>query len=134
MQPVDLGHSVANRAVNRLRTQGKTLHYTSQSLGEFWNVLTRPVDRNGFGHTPAQAHEYANAIERQLKLLTDSILVHQEWRRMLVEYGISGVQVHDARLVATMRVHGVDRILTLNTRDFVRFRDIEAVTPAEVLA
>jgi hypothetical protein len=31
-----------------------------------------------------------------------------------------GVQVHDARLVAAMKVHGVTRILTINIRDFSR--------------
>jgi predicted nucleic acid-binding protein len=31
-----------------------------------------------------------------------------------------------------MRVHGVKRILTFNTRDFARFTDIEAVHPAEL--
>jgi predicted nucleic acid-binding protein len=59
--------------------------------------------------------------------------VHEEWRKLLVDYGVSGVQVHDTRLVAAMRVHEVKRILTFNTRDFVRFAGIEAVHPEEVL-
>lgn len=33
-----------------------------------------------------------------------------EWRRLVVNYGVSGVQVHDARLVATMLVHDVTHI------------------------
>jgi predicted nucleic acid-binding protein len=49
-----------------------------------------------------------------------------------VDYRVSGVQVHDARLVAAMRVHGVRRILTFNTKDFARFDDIEAVHPADL--
>jgi predicted nucleic acid-binding protein len=46
--------------------------------------------------------------------------------------GVSGVQVHDARLVAAMRVHGVKRILTFNERDFARYADVEAVHPRSV--
>ncbi len=38
--------------------------YTSQNLGEFWNVLTRPIDRNGFGLTPAEANDRAR-IDRK---------------------------------------------------------------------
>ena len=51
-----------------------------------------------------------------------------------MDYGVSGVQVHDARLVATMIVHGVTHILTFNTSDFVRYapQGIVAVDPATV--
>jgi len=31
-----------------------------------------------------------------------------------------------------MHIHGVQRILTFNTRDFARFTNIEAVHPAQV--
>jgi predicted nucleic acid-binding protein len=96
--------------------------------------LTRPADRNGYGLTPTQADELAGEIESQLRLLPDSIQVHKEWRRMLVDYGVSGVQVHDARLAATMRVHGVQRILTFNVQDFRRYTGIEAVLPQSVTA
>ena len=60
-------------------------------------------------------------------MLPDSLAVHEEWRRLLVTHGVSGVQVHDARLAAAMRVHGVKRILTFNDRDFTRFTHIEAI-------
>jgi hypothetical protein len=36
----------------------------------------------------------------------------------------SGVQVHDARLVAAMLVHEVTYLLTLNKRDFMRYPGI----------
>jgi predicted nucleic acid-binding protein len=49
-----------------------------------------------------------------------------------VDHRVSGAQVHDARLVAAMRVHGVKRILTFNTRDFTRFTGIEAIHPADL--
>ena len=65
-------------------------------------------------------------------MLPDSLAVHNEWRRLLVDYRVSGVQVHDARLVAAMRVHDVKRILTFNTKDFARFDQIEAVHPHDL--
>jgi predicted nucleic acid-binding protein len=106
--------------------------YTSQNLGEFWNVLTRPADRNGFGFTPAFAEVRARDLEAAFRLLPDTPAVHTESRRLLVDYRVSGVQVHDARLVAAMHVQGVKRILTFNTRDFARFDDIEAVHPQDL--
>jgi predicted nucleic acid-binding protein len=57
-------------------------------------------------------------------LLADSRDVHEEWRHLLVTNNVSGVQVHDARLVAAMHVHGVKRILTSNTKDFARYTNI----------
>jgi predicted nucleic acid-binding protein len=65
-------------------------------------------------------------------VLPDSLAVHEEWRRLLVMHSVSGVQVHDARLVAAMRVHGVKHILTFNDKDFARYADIEAVHPRAV--
>ena len=71
-------------------------------------------------------------FEEKLRLLPDSLAVHEEWRKLLVTYGVSGVQVHDARLAAAMRVHDVKRILTFNERDFARYRDIVPVHPRAV--
>ena len=108
VQRQDAAYPVICEAIKRLLESKTALYYTSQNLGEFWNTLTRPVDRNGYGLTPAQADELATEIELALRLLPDSMQRHREWRRMLVDYGVSGVQVHDARLAAAMRVHGVN--------------------------
>jgi len=134
VQPRDPAYGVVTAALSQLVSANAVLYYTSQNLGEFWNALTRPIVRNGFGLSPQEADGQARQIEGRLRLLYDSALVHHEWRQMLVDYGISGVQVHDARLVAAMRVHGVKRILTLNAKDFRRFLDIEAVLPQDLIA
>lgn len=90
------------------------------------------MDRNGYGLSPQDTDRRARFFEERLRLLPDSLAVHDEWRALLVTHGVSGVQVHDARLVAAMRVHSVKRILTFNDRDFVRYTDIEAVHPRAV--
>jgi predicted nucleic acid-binding protein len=45
---------------------------------------------------------------------------------------VMGVQVHDARLAAAMRVHRVSHILTLNVTDFERFSGLTAVHPSSL--
>jgi predicted nucleic acid-binding protein len=45
---------------------------------------------------------------------------------------VSGRQVHDARLVAAMKVHNVTHLLTFNTDDFKRFSEIMVVNPLNV--
>lgn len=81
---------------------------------------------------PQEIDRRAKFFEEKLRLLPDSLSVHEQWRKFLVTYGVSGVQVHDARLAAAMRVHGVKRILTFNDRDFARYADIEANHPRAV--
>ena len=126
-------HAVIRNAVRNLKVMGETGHYTSQNLGEFWNVTTRPASaRGGACQSPVAAHRAARVLERVAILLPDTPEVHAEWRRMLVTYSISGVQVHDARLAAAMSVHGLTHILTLNDGDFGRYQYITAVHPKNV--
>jgi predicted nucleic acid-binding protein len=62
-------------------------------------------------------------------LLPNNETVYREWRRVVVQHAVRGVQVHDARLVATMHVHGIKHILTFNVTDFSRYTEIAAVDP-----
>jgi predicted nucleic acid-binding protein len=132
VQHDDPGAAVVEAALDQLMLSAADLCYTSQNLAEFWNTLTRPADRNGYGLSPEEADRQALLLESRLILLADTPAIHIAWRRLVIEHRVSGVQVHDARLVAAMHVHGVNRILTFNTRDFARFTNIEAIHPASL--
>lgn len=106
--------------------------YTMQNIAEFWNVSTRPQTRNGFGLSLAETEENAKKIESSLTFLPDTEKVYQEWRRIVVEHRISGVQVHDARLAAVMYAYRLTNILTANTADFARFPGLIAVNPINI--
>ena len=127
-------HTDATVAVKRLRARGHALYAAPQNLVEFWNVSTRPLDRNGFGLTPAEADEALRRVEANFLLAEDTPEVYRTWRRIVVEAGVSGVQVHDARLAACMRVHGIERILTFNTGDFTRYPGIQPLHPRDFSA
>lgn len=73
-------------------------------------------------------------VEYLFPVLPDSSEVYKEWRRLVVAFGVSGVQVHDARLVASMKINGILHILTLNVEDFKRYisEGITAVAPGDV--
>jgi len=119
-------------AIDAILRRDAVLCYRSQNVGEFWNTCTRPLDRNGYALSPQETDRRAKFFEEKLRLLPDSLAVRNEWRKLLVAHGVSGVQVHDARLTAAMRVHGVKRILTFNDRDFARYTDIEPIHPRAV--
>lgn len=124
----------AQTAVKTLRRQGEIIYITPQNLVEFWNGATRPISANGLGLTPAEADVEASALELLFPLLPDTPAIHPTWRRLVVTQGVSGVQVHDARLAAALLTHGVMRLLTFNGRDFQRFGGITPVHPADVPA
>ena len=125
----DPQHMLVDAALARLAGQGTTLFYAHQNIAELWNAMTRPIARNGLGLTVADADLVVQAIESGMSLLPDNEAVYREWRRIVVQYGVSGVQVHDARLAAAMYVHHVDHLLTLNVADFSRFTGLTAVHP-----
>lgn len=130
----DARYSIVQAAVHKLWEDGHELRTTSQNLSEFWNVSTRPTDRNGFGLMPDETDKLLQGVEQSFPLLSDLPDAYPIWRQLVVKYNVSGVQVHDARLVATMLVHDVKRILTFNTQDFTRYipEGIVAVDPATV--
>src|ERR1700730_5581688 len=94
----DPQHAAIGHALRALIGQRMRLCFTSQTLGEFWNASTRPLDKNGFGLSVADTDCLARVIERDFEFLPDSRDVHDRWRALLVAHGIQGVQVHDARL------------------------------------
>jgi predicted nucleic acid-binding protein len=94
--------------------------------------MTRPQLRNGFGLSIQDADREVGLIEAGMELLPDGAAVYREWRRLVVQHGISGVQVHDARLAAAMYVHRVGHVLTLNISDFTRFSGLTALHPNDV--
>ncbi|HEX6493888.1 MAG TPA: PIN domain-containing protein [Acidobacteriaceae bacterium] len=116
-------------AVNELLSSGVRLFYTHQNVAELWNVMTRPVNANGLGLGPEQADAEVRAIERFMGFLPEGDLAYQYWRQLLVQYKVRGVQVHDARLVATMLANSFRHILTLNIAHFARFTEIIAIHP-----
>ena len=125
----DPQHKLVDAALAQLAGQGTTLLYTHQNIAELWNAMTRPIIRNGLGLTVSDADLVVRTIEVGMTLLPDNDAVYREWRRIVVQYGVSGVQVHDARLAAAMYVHHVDHLLTLNVADFSRFTGLTAVHP-----
>lgn len=110
------------------------LAVTSQNLVEFWNVCTRPASaRGGYGLSIDATERRLRVLERLFTILPDASTTHAEWKRLVVEYGVKGVQVHDARIVAMMNVHGLTGVLTLNANDFKRYDRITVLTPAQVI-
>ena len=119
-------------AVARLMAEEATLFYTLQNAAEFWNVCTRPRERNGLGLTLGETERRLQLIEQQFLFLPETEATYARWRRIVTECGVSGVHVHDARLAAVMNVKNVSHLLTLNPQDFKRFTGLTTVHPDDI--
>ncbi len=103
-----------------------------QNIAEFWNVCTRPADKNGLGLSPQETEERLKRLDPILTVLHDKPEVFEQWRKLVVQHAVKGVQAHDARIAAAMQVQGISRILTYNPRDFNRYTGITPVHPRDI--
>ena len=132
-QPHHRQYRAATGGVARARLAGEALSVTPQNIAEFWAVATRPVGAaNGLGLTAAAAAAEIATIEQMFELAADDPEIYPIWKGLVVTHRVLGAQVYDARLVAAMLAHGIDRILTFNVADFSRY-GVTVVHPAAVV-
>jgi predicted nucleic acid-binding protein len=125
-------YRVIRQALGTLWSRQERLVVTVQNLAEFWNVSTRPVDKNGYGLSAERAGKRLALIERICEVVTEDDPSYQIWKGLLLSQSVTGVAVHDARLVAVMLARGIGSIVTLNERDFLRYGGIAVLTPDKV--
>jgi predicted nucleic acid-binding protein len=99
-----------------------------QAHREFWSVVTRPREQNGLGRSPNDAEELINVLEIVFEFWDDMPGIASTWRNIVLSLEIKGVQVHDANHAATAIAHGATHVLTLDLKDFDRYRKF-GITP-----
>ena len=134
--PSDPLYPVADNALYRLQARGEALHIAPQNLIEFRNGATRPKEANGLGLSLTEADIKADIFEAVFSLLPETPDIYPAWKALVRAAGITGKQVHDARLIAICQVYGITHILTFNVRHFTRIAafvpGISVVEPASI--
>jgi predicted nucleic acid-binding protein len=126
--PTDPLNADIRQAIKILRTRGERLIMLTQNAAEFWNVCTRPATtRGGYGFSIEETARQLRLIERLISVRQESEAAYQEWKRLVVVHSVKGTKVHDARIVAAMKTHGITHVLTLNGDDFRRFAPLVTV-------
>jgi hypothetical protein len=127
---------IASHAVAELHRRGEVLHIAPQNLVEFRNMATRPVANNGLGLAAVDAEAKAAIFETTFPLLVETPAIHPAWKTLVESLGVTGKQVHDARLVAICHVHGISHVLMFNVKHFTRLATykpgVTVVDPATV--
>lgn len=114
-------HHDAVATLSTWPASGLTLYTSGQILREYLAVATRPVQSNGLGMAREEALANVRALRTRLNLLAEDVKVSDRLLELLVDVPCVGKRVHDANIVATMLVHGVGTVVTMNLADFVRF-------------
>lgn len=126
-------YSLVVDAVSKLLANEHECLLTPQVLREFWVVTTRPMDANGFGWTPEQTKAEIDQLLSQFNLLPDNADIFTRWLELVTKYKIKGKRTHDIRLVAVMKSHSIEYLLTLNPKDFSRIEGINIKHPNDIL-
>lgn len=125
-------HKEASEALKKLKIQNAEFYIFLQNISEFRNVCTRPKDKNGLGLSIAETDLQLKKFERFFSFLPDTSEVYENWRELVVKHSVSGIQVHDAKIVAAMKAHDIENLLTFNAKDFKSYTDIKIVEPKDV--
>jgi toxin-antitoxin system PIN domain toxin len=122
-------HVAARALLDAAREPSTTLFVTSQILCEFFSIVTNPrrVPK------PCSAMEAVAAISdllTYLHVLPVPARAVDGWLDLLRRRPVTGGDVFDLQIVATMQANGVGRIYTFNVADFEAFPELSVVTPA----
>ncbi len=119
-------HGAASAYLARLAADGVPACISGQVCREFLVVLTRqPVEGRMF--TVEEALAALDMWRTACVTLDEDDAVLSELLDLVRRYGVKGKQVHDANIVATMRVNGVAHLATFNAADFERYEDEIAI-------
>lgn len=105
-------HARARAAIGRLEREGTALWISRQVLREYMVSVTRPTPA---GVPPMTRAEAAAAVEGFLTayaVAEDGPAVMARLVELVRSVPVGGKQIHDANIVATMRVHGIARLLS----------------------
>ena len=127
-------HAEAFELFSVASKQGAHLAISGQVAREYHVVATRPVAANGLGlEAKLGWGNVENFLERCV-MLEETKAVFESLSELIEAYGINGKKAHDANIVATMKAHRVENLVTLNPRDFKDYHGLRLCSPSEALS
>ena len=121
-------HGIAVAKLQDLAAAGHPLWISRQILREYQAAMSRP----GTLTVPVPMTTLvsdARSLETRFLVAEDGPGVTSQLLTLLGSIPCAGKQVYDANIVATMLVHGIQRLLTHNVADFLRFAAYITVIP-----
>lgn len=123
-------HEKADGELKKAINGDVKLFISTQVLREYLSVATRSVSHKKTIPWNKISKNYL-WFQRAFKVLPEEIATAQKLGELVQKYRVSGKQVHDANIVATMLVHGIQFILTHNMNDFNRYEGLIKIISLE---
>lgn len=121
-------HAASRALLIAARESSTTLYVTSQILCEFYSVVTN-ARRVSKPRPPEDAIQAISTLLAFLHLLPIPAHAVEVWMDLLRRHPVTGGDIFDLQIVATMQAHRIDRIYTFNTEDFKVFSELVVLTP-----
>ena len=123
-------HAASRALLEAARDPSIALYVTSQILCEFYSLITNPR-RVAVASSPTSALRMISAILAfpGLHVLPTPARAVVGCMELLQRHPVTGGDVFDLQIVATMQANDVQRIYTFNTDDFEVFPELTVVTP-----
>ncbi len=121
-------HEAARRILREAQAAAGTFCVTSQILCEFYAVVTNPRRVA----QPRSAEDAAAAVAgflSFLRVLPAPAHTAEIWLHLLQRRRVTGGDIFDLQLAATMLANGVNRVYTFNAKDFEVFPELAVETP-----
>ena len=123
-------HLAARSLLQAAHQQFTALYVTSQILCEFYSIVTN-------GRRVRNACSSAEAVRivsdllslPGLRILPAPAEIVEGWMRLLARNPVTGADIFDLQIAATMLANGIQRIYTFNVADFEVFVELTVVTP-----
>ena len=81
-------HPIIRKAIRILRSRGDNLYITPHNCAEFWNVATRPSNKNGFGLDIEKNAKLLRFIKRIFAVSSDTKDIYPEWKRLVRDFQV----------------------------------------------
>lgn len=125
----DHPHHAASRALlDAARNRSATLYVTSQILCEFYSIVTNPR-RVPKPRSPADAIAAISGMLAFLHMVPSPARTATTLLELLQAHPVTGADIFDVQIVATMKVNNILRIYTFNAADFEVFPELTVVVP-----
>jgi predicted nucleic acid-binding protein len=121
-------HLASRHLLDEGRSAATTLYVTSQILCEFYSIVTNSR-RVAKPRNAADAIAAIVGLLSFLQVLPTPARAVEGWLDLLRRHPVTGGDVFDLQLAATMIANGVQRIYTFNTTDFEGFTELFISTP-----
>ncbi|WP_133510470.1 type II toxin-antitoxin system VapC family toxin [Candidatus Thiosymbion oneisti] len=116
-------HDAAIKALCDAYQAKRPLWISRQVLREFIAARTRP-QTFAQPSPPDVMTERVRYLEERFQIADDTAAVTEQLVKLIGDFKIGGKQIHDANIVATMQAYVIPCLLTHNSKDFERFREV----------